>query len=136
MITELNYTTMHGVSVQIPLLDTIIVIGGNSSTGKTFIKDTAPEFYNDEKTSRIEVFDYKRTVDLAVMKALRDKLIIIDNADILLSENEEVSNFINTDTNNQYLLFMRDDNDVDYSVDNYAELQETGKQLKAVYPFR
>ena len=136
MITELNYTTMYGVSVQIPLLDTIIVIGGNSSSGKTFIKDTAPEFYNDEKTALIEVFDYKRTVDLSVMKALRNRLIIIDNADILLSENEDVSNFINTDTNNQYLLFMRDDNDVDFSVDNYAELQETGKQLKAVYPFR
>jgi uridine kinase len=127
---------MHGVSVQIPLLDTIIVIGGNSSSGKTFIKDTATEFYNDEKTALIQVFDYKRTVDLSVMKALRNRLIIIDNADILLSENEDVSNFINTDTNNQYLLFMRDDNDVDFSVDNYAELQETGKQLKAVYPFR
>ena len=28
---------------------------------------------------------------------------------------------------------MRDD--IDFSADNYAELQETGKQLKAVYPF-
>ena len=47
-----------------------------------------------------------------------------------------MSDFIYTDTNSQYLLFMRDDNDVDFGVDNYAELQETGKQLKAVYPFR
>ena len=135
MVNELKYTTIHGVSVHVPFRDTITVIGGNSSSGKSFIKDTAPEYYNDETTAYIEVFDYRRAVDLAVLQALRNRLIIIDNADILLSGNEAVCKHINGDTNNQYLLFMRSENDIDVSIDNYAEIQEVGRQLKAVYPY-
>ena len=56
------------------------------------------------------------------MKVLWNRLIIIDNADIFLSENEAVCRHINTDEHNQYLIFMRDDNNIDVSIDNYAEL--------------
>ena len=136
MIQQLEYTTFNGVSVCIPFHDQVTVIGGESSTGKSFIKDTAPEHYNDEIKTVIEIFDYKRTVDVNILQALKDKLIIIDNADVLLSENKAVCEHINRDKYNQYLLFMRSENDIDVSIDNYAELKSSGKMLTAVYEYR
>jgi predicted RNA-binding protein (virulence factor B family) len=136
IVNELKYTTRHGVSVYIPFHDTITVIGGNSSTGKSFIKVTAQERYNDLNNRRIEVFDYKSPLDLQILRALKNKLIIIDNADIMLSENEAAVKHINGDNNNQYILFMRSENGIDVSIDNYAELQQNGKQLIAVYLYR
>jgi hypothetical protein len=136
ILNELKYRTIHGVSVLVPFYDTITVIGGLSSSGKTFIKDTVQERYNDVNKRLVEVFDYKAPVDLAVLRSLKNKFKIIDNADILLSENSDVSVHINGDANNQYLIFMRCENDIDVSADNYAELQEVGNLLTAVYNFR
>ena len=136
MIPKIEYTTIHGISVSVPLLDLVTIVGGDSSTGKSFIKDTVQEYYNDAEKAVIEVFDYKRPVDIAVLRALKNRLIIIDNADILLSDNAEVCKHINEDSYNRYLLFMRSENGIDVSADNYAELRQEGKKLTAVYEYR
>jgi len=135
MISKIEYTTIHGVSVSVPLLDLVTIIGGDSSTGKSFIKDTVQEYYNDAEKAVIEVFDYKRPIDIAVLRALKDRLIIIDNADILLSGNEAVCQHISADKDNKYLLFMRGENGIDVSIDNYAELHQEGKKLTAIYEY-
>ena len=136
MIKNIEYTTMHGISVNVALHDQITVIGGDSSVGKTFLKDTIQEYCNGIDKLLVEVFDYKRPIDIGVLKAMRNKLIIIDNADILLDGNKDICAYINTDKHNQYLLFMRSENDIDVSVENYAELKRDGKRLFAAYDYR
>ena len=141
ILEELNYTTIHGVSVYIPFFDRITVIGGDSSSGKSFVKDTAKEAYNDIGVRIIEVFDYSSPVDLDMLKNLSGRLIIMDNADIFLRNDLDLRTHINRDGRNQYLLFMRTENGIDASADNYAELHEEGllrvdKKLIAYYPYR
>jgi hypothetical protein len=139
ILNELKYTTIHNITVTVPFYASITINGGNSSSGKSFIKDTVQEYYNDVDRRIVEVFDYKALIDLAILRSLKNRLIIVDNADILLPGNKAVCEYINEDADNQYLLFMRNENDIDASADNYAELQETvgtGKQLSAVYSYR
>lgn len=137
MINRLDYVVIpDNLSVSVPLFDRITVIGGDSSTGKSYIKDTARAYYNDEAKAPVVVFDYTQTVDLDVLRALKNRLIIIDNADILLDGKEEVSRHINSDNENTYLLFMRSENGIDTSIDNYAELRFNNGVLEAIYEYR
>jgi hypothetical protein len=135
-VKKLEYSTIHGISVYVPFYDRVTIIGGDSSTGKSFIKETAQSHYNDINKPRIEVFDYNHPIDLAVLKALKNRLIIIDNADLLLDGNRNVVDHINRDNSNQYLLFMRSHNGVEASTDNYAELRQEGNRIEAIYEYR
>jgi hypothetical protein len=132
----MRYETALGVSVYIPFYGMVTVIGGDSSSGKSFVKDTAQVRYNDVGMSMVEVFDYKGPIDLSVLRACKGKLVIIDNANVLLDGNDAACKHINTDEHNQYLLFMRERNTVDISTDTYAELRQVGRKIEAVYPFR
>jgi len=136
MLKKLEYSTPHKILVSVSLYDRITIIGGDSSTGKSFIKETSQEFYNDEEKTLIEVFDYRRTVDLAVLRALKNRLIIIDNADVILDGKDAICEHINSDSANMYLLFMRSENGIDVSIDNYAELKLIENVLTTEYEYR
>ena len=80
--------------------DRIILVGGDSGTGKTFLYGILTEEYN-----AIKLFNYKSDDFLETIKLCCNNFIVIDNADYLL--NEDVRRFINFELSNQYMLFLQ-----------------------------
>lgn len=80
--------------------DRIILVGGDSGTGKTFLYGILTEEYN-----AIKLFNHKSDDFLETIKLCCNNFIVIDNADYLL--NEDVRRFINFELSNQYMLFLQ-----------------------------
>ena len=53
----------------------------------------------------IKLFNYKSDNLLETIKQCRDSFIVIDNADILIDD--DIRRFINFESSNQYMLFLR-----------------------------
>ena len=53
----------------------------------------------------IRLFNYRSDNFSEAIKRCRDSFIVVDNADNLM--NDEVRKFINFETSNQYMLFLR-----------------------------
>ena len=56
--------------------------------------------------NNIEVFDYNRR-DIEEIKHIGNKLIIIDNADELITSDRSILGYISYDENNQYIIIGR-----------------------------
>jgi ABC-type transporter Mla maintaining outer membrane lipid asymmetry ATPase subunit MlaF len=113
---RLLLNTLDGISYDLELNGNIAVVGGDSGTGKTFLCKLIKERKKLAETSsevtfvgNIEVFDLDSgPPSLDVLKALKNKLVVIDEADILLDGSVEVLNNINDDyIRNHYLIFSR-----------------------------
>lgn len=101
--------------VDIKLRGSIVVIRGASAIGKSLLvgaikrqiaKLKARKGGFDELYSNIVIFDYQNE-KISDIQNYKEKLIIIDNADELLSGAEDIVEFINNDLSNQYLLIGR-----------------------------
>ena len=79
--------------------------GGDSGTGKTVLYEMLEDLRLTDEYKEIKLFNYKSDDLLESMKQCRDRFIVIDNADILI--NDEVRRFINFESSNQYMLFLR-----------------------------
>ena len=109
---RLYVKTVNGIIFDLDLRGRIVLIDGNSGTGKTFLLNTIknnqlnPVSLRDNLESdlsdvvTIDVFTKDRINNI---KNMSNKLIIIDNADIIL--NQDMANFISLDKNNQYLIY-------------------------------
>ena len=81
-------------------------LSGDSSTGKTLLVSALKAYcalYNIPLT----VLDFASASSdiLALLKSQKNSFIVVDNADILLGEEER--DYISTDSNNQYLIIGR-----------------------------
>ena len=85
--------------------DRIPLVGGDSGTGKTVLYEMLEDLRLTDEYKEIKLFNYKSDDLLESMKQCRDRFIVIDNADILI--NDEVRRFINFESSNQYMLFLR-----------------------------
>lgn len=85
--------------------DRIILVGGDSGTGKTVLYEMMEDLRLTDEYKAIKLFNYKSDNLLESIKQCRDSFIVIDNADILI--NDEVRQFINFEFSNQYMLFLR-----------------------------
>lgn len=105
MMTEFKFTYLD-IDVMIQFPDNLTFITGDSADGKSFLY----HIFEIAKTSDacIETFNYtSKSKDLlSIIKGLNDSLIIIDNADILLSD--ELRRHIAFDFTNQYVIIGRD----------------------------
>ncbi len=85
--------------------DRIILVGGDSGTGKTVLYQMLEDIRLTDEYRAIKLFNYKSDNFLESIKQCRNNFIVIDNADILI--NDEVRGFINFEFSNQYMLFLR-----------------------------
>ena len=136
MSAKLKYKVlMHNIEIDVELRDSITIIGGDSSTGKSYLKTTAERHYNSQGIRKVEVFDSTRPLDIKILRSLKGRLIFIDNADILLDGKTDVQQHINKDTENRYVLFMRSENGIDASINEYAELKISENKITLDYPY-
>lgn len=85
--------------------DRITLVGGDSGTGKTVLYEMLEDLRLTEEYKAIKLFNYKSDNLLEAIKQCRDNFIVIDNADILITD--EVRRYVNFEFSNQYMLFLR-----------------------------
>lgn len=85
--------------------DRITLVGGDSGTGKTVLYELLEDIRLTEEYKAIKLFNYKSDNFLETIKKCRDSFIVVDNADNLM--NDEVRKFVNFESSNQYMLFLR-----------------------------
>ena len=85
--------------------DRIVLVGGDSGTGKTVLYEMLEDLRLTDEYKAIKLFNYKSDNLLESIKQCRDNFIVIDNADILIDD--DVRRFINFEFSNQYMLFLR-----------------------------
>lgn len=73
------------------------------------------------------MFSYKSDNFHSDLQSCRDSFVVIDNADTILSEEDK--NFINFEKSNQYLLFLRNCDGLNVSMDSFTVLKDDNHQI-------
>ncbi len=106
----------------------ITILTGSSATGKTasfsFIRELTA--VNPDIVC-LNYLDYQKDIK-QIISSVTGKLIVIDNADILLDD--ETRKYISLDDKNQYLIIGRNPKNLFATSDNLFELvnEKTGEQ--------
>ena len=116
-----HFSTVHtSFIINFTFTNNITILTGSSATGKTasysFIKENMAVNPN---IICLNYLDYQRDIK-DILTQTKGKLIVIDNADILL--NSEVRKYISTDGNNQYLIMGRNPQNLFATKENLFEL--------------
>ena len=85
--------------------DRITLVGGDSGTGKTVLYEILEDLKLTDEYHAIKLFNYKSENILEDLKKCRNSFVVIDNADILITD--DIRKFINFEFSNQYMLFLR-----------------------------
>lgn len=126
-----HFSTVHtSFIVDFTFTNNITILTGDSGTGKTvsflFIKECMAVNPN---ILCLNYLDYQRNIKEIVAQS-RGKLIVIDNADILLDE--AARKFISLDDKNQYLIIGRNPKNLFATKENFFELvsKKVGEQTE------
>lgn len=131
--------TGYGRQFDIELNYRVTLVRGNSGVGKTVLYDmlkTASaagrneiQCYNLE-TQRISKKTFKQW-----KAGMKNKLIVVDNADVVLTADARNSIDMDRD-NNVYLIFGRNNAGMYIREDGFAYMIDTGKRVYFEYTFR
>lgn len=132
-----HFSTIHtSYIVNFKFENNITILTGASGTGKTasfsFIRECMA--LNPDILC-INYLDYQKDIK-KIISDVKGKLIVIDNADILL--NDEVRKYISVDADNQYLIIGRNPKNLFATKDNLYELKsyEVGEQTEfQIHPY-
>lgn len=126
-----HFSTVHtSYIVNFKFTNNITILTGSSGTGKTasfsFIKECMA--VNPDIVC-LNYLDYQKDIKDIISKQ-KGKLIVIDNADILL--NDDTRRYISLDDKNQYLIIGRNPKNLFATSDNLFELisEKKGEQTE------
>lgn len=126
-----QFSTIHtSFVVSFVFTNNIMILMGDSGTGKTaafsFIKECMA---TNPKILCLDYLDYQKNIK-EILRQANGKLIVIDNADILLDE--EARKYISQDEKNQYLIIGRNPKNLFATKENLFELvsEKDGEQTK------
>lgn len=126
-----HFSTVHtSFVVNLDFTNNITLLTGASGMGKTaafsFIQECMALNPN---ILCLNYMDYQKNI-LEILRATAGKLIVIDNADILLDD--EARKYISLDDKNQYLIIGRNPRNLFATADNLFELvsKKTGEQTE------
>lgn len=120
--------------VDITLTNNIILIMGDSGTGKSVVFSILQEAASSD--DRIIPMSYVNKRIDAKIQAQSGKIIIVDNADVLLAD--ELRKYIAYDSKNQYIIFGQNPKNLMITTQNLFELNtilngETTKFILSKY---
>lgn len=126
-----HFSTIHtSFILDFTFHNNITILMGDSGTGKTasfsFIRECMAV---NPKILCLNYLDYQKDIK-ALISGEKDKLIVIDNADILL--NDDTRKYISLDGKNQYLIIGRNPKNLFATKENLYELvsEQVGEQTK------
>ena len=126
-----HFSTIHSAFIiDFSFTNNITILMGDSGTGKTasflFIKECMAV---NSKIFCLNYLDYQKDIKDIISKE-EGKLIVIDNADILLDD--DTRKYISLDDRNQYLIIGRNPKNLFAAKENLFELmsEQIGEQIK------
>jgi predicted ATP-binding protein involved in virulence len=116
-----HFSTIHtSFVVDFRFTNNITILTGNSGTGKTasfsFIQEC---MVMNPNIICLNYLDYQKNI-AGIIKSAEKKMIVIDNADVLLSD--DVRKYIALDDKNQYLIIGRSPKNLFATKENLFEL--------------
>lgn len=123
---EINFK-MAPLLYNLEFEDSITLVGGDSGTGKTFLYNMLEDLRLTEEFSAIHLYNYKTADRIEEITELRNSFIVMDNADILLTD--ALRHFINFEPTNQYMLFSRQCSGLFVSKKSFKHLVRRGFRI-------
>lgn len=121
-VVKKEYNTSYlDITVNLVLDYNICFVIGDSGEGKSFLWQILSD--DSALVGYLQTYNYRdinKEIDKQIMEA-KGKLIVIDNADILLSS--KLRQHIAFDTNNQYILFGRNPESLFLTKENFKEIR-------------
>lgn len=136
---KLLFTDANGITFDFQMRGMKTIVHGDSATGKSLLCTRLREIQNDyNQNDVLKKYNADNIVVadknwLNVIENLNSKLIIIDRADIVLTE--EIKECIKNDCSNVYLLFMRGHIGLNISPNYYAHLVRDDNTILLEYEF-
>ncbi len=131
IVMERYYTIHTSFVVDFQFTNNITILIGNSGTGKTasysFLLESRSE---DDRIVCLNHTDIKSDIK-SIIESLEGKLIVIDNADILLDHSTR--RYITFDSRNQYLIIGRDVRDFLTTEENLFELEAVTRDERTTF---
>ena len=127
-------TTHTSYEVDFILEANVTFIVGDSGTGKSAVFSFLQELAAENKTIKCYNYLDKKTSYKAAIKKTKGKLIIIDNADILLDD--DMRWHIATDGKNQYILIGRNPTGLMLNQEDIMELSSKTDNGKTVFKLK
>lgn len=126
-----HFSTVHtSFIVDFDFTNNITILTGESGTGKTasfsFIKECMALNPN---IICLNYLDYQKDI-AGIIKAANRKLIVIDNADVLLDD--DIRKYIAIDDKNQYLIIGRNPKNLFTTKENLFELVSEKQEEQTV----
>lgn len=116
-------------SVKVEVRSGITVIGGDSSTFRTYYYSL---MLNEAAISNDERFVFMNylynDIDRIKNGEIQKKIVFIDNADLIIPRDVRIKDML-AESNNQYIIFGRDVGRYTYSLDDWAKFVSRGNNL-------
>lgn len=116
-------------SVKVEVRSGITVIGGDSSTFRTYYYSL---MLNEAAISNDERFVFMNylynDIDRIKNGEIQNKIVFIDNADLIIPNDVRIRDML-AESNNQYIIFGRDVGRYTYSLDDWAKFVSRGNNL-------
>lgn len=126
----------YGRNINLVLRDQVLLIEGDSGTGKTLVfnvfKDRSILDKNIVCINKALLRDTNKNF-ITLVKRLKNKIILVDNADIILTS--EARKHIMFDEYNQYIIMGRNSEGLPVSNLSFTELVDTGTEIYLRYKF-
>lgn len=126
-----HFSTVHtSYILDFQFTNNITILTGESATGKTAVFSFIRECMAvNPDILCLNYLDYQKNIN-EIINGTKGKLIVIDNADILLDD--ETRKHISVDDKNQYIIIGRNPKNLFATKENLFELEctEVGEQTK------
>lgn len=134
IVTTKLYAVHTSYIVDFTLLNNITLILGNSGTGKSVIFSILLETAaDDDRIVPISYLDKNSDIESRI-HAQSGKIIIIDNADSLLTD--DIRKYIAFDVRNQYVILGRNPGNLMATKENLFEIKSTRKDEMTIFTLR
>lgn len=133
---RLTLDDIYGNKFDFKLKGAKTIVSGKSASGKSFIYNLIKKMKDGDSrdskydTSNIILINKNNVND---MRQYKDRLIIIDRAEIILNKN--IVKFINEDLNNRYLIFCRKHIGLLLSPNYYGQMVNDNGTFRIMYDF-
>lgn len=129
-------TSYVGVNFDIELNNGIVAIEGDSGTGKTLLGKALVATDNNLPLKYVYLDWMAESYFDVVISGCKGKVIVIDNADILLVPASKYRQIFLKDKYNQYILMSRDGTNYGAPQESIGELYRSDKHnIKMEYPY-
>ena len=134
VVMEKFHTVHTSFVVDFTFTNNITILMGYSGVGKTAVFSFIQECMAiDKRILCINFIDYQKNIG-EILEQNSGKLIVIDNADILLDD--DTRRYISLDEKNQYLIIGRNPSDLFATKENMFELISTGEGEQTVFTIK